>query len=103
MFFRFERHTGEALASIRTENHMKKNSKLLVAAAVAGALTAGSAWANHEDKPAAPSAKEKMGCNAKAGKDKAKESCQAKDGGEKSKEKNACAGKDGCGSKEKKG
>lgn len=84
---------------------MKK--KMLIAAALAGALVV-PAIAHAENAPPAD-AKEKHGCKGKAAMDKesckgkaAKEkmSCAGKDGG--SDEKMSCGGKDGCGGKDKK-
>lgn len=79
---------------------MKK--KMLIAAALAGALVA--PVLAHAEQPQPADAKEKHGCKGKAGMDK--ESCK----GKAAKEKMSCAGKDGgtdkdkdgCGGKDKK-
>ena len=74
---------------------MDTMKKLLISAAVTGALAAAplTATADTSNLPAGPSL-EKQGC-------KGKSACQGKDGKKKKpKDKSACAGKGGCGGKD---
>lgn len=80
-----------------------KMKNLLVSAAMAGAIAGFPLTASAQTEAPTP---EKQGCNGKAGTSKDKAGCQAKKAPAKKageKEKSACAGKDGCGGKEKKG
>lgn len=78
---------------------MKNPKNLLIAAAVAGALAAVpmTARADMLTHACGPNV-DKLGCPGKDGKKGDKHACQGK---EPKKDKGACAGKDGCGGKDK--
>lgn len=90
---------------------MKTTKSLFIAAAITGALAAAFPLNTRADSPApSPSpAADKQGCNGKgqSGSLKEKEGCQGKGREMKTekkapeKEKSACAGKNGCGGKDK--
>ena len=84
---------------------MTNTKSLLIAAAMAGALTAMplAARAGTLEAWSGPSA-DKMGCNGKEaqGSDKDKASCKGMDKqANHKKDKHSCSGKDGCGGKDK--
>ena len=80
---------------------MKTTKKLLIAAAMTGALAALPTIARADvlTPMAGPSA-DKLGCQGMGGQKGDKQSCQGKDQQGK-KDKNACSGKSGCGGKDK--
>jgi hypothetical protein len=87
---------------------MKPYTKLLVAAAMTGALSAipGISVAGQGPKLEKLGCNGKDGCSGKTEKDKTgkdKDSCSSKSGKDKSKDKDkdACSGKDGCSGKSK--